>query len=501
MRHPAPIRRIGAGQRSEFIPPLAGLYMSIRDELIEIQKRLVKKLKTDLYQEYCLSNPEIEKYYENYKLLTGNYERIATKEELVEEILKSDICYLGDYHTFRQSQKTLIRLLSAIEPVRTQMNIGGLIPLTGSRSGTGSYPDVYRGYPLSNAVPIFRREIIVGLEMVQSSFQDILDKFLNGEIDEKDFLRDINYDKTWGFNWNNYREILNYLKEHRLKALALNSPTTFAHHPPLFRSNPSPFRHPPLRPDGYRGGVAKDSSHEKVSSLLARDSFSAKIIAQEYLRCQRHPESRTLSGREDPTQAGKNQGKSIIIVLFGDLHISENHLPHEVDRILKDRNHPLPKKLIICQNSERIYWQLAKAGDVHNVDVVKIKDNVYCVMNSTPLSVFQSCINWYNHEDELQTSQSHKNWREREETDTSFLEEVGQLVKVICEFLGLETPNLENLTVLNAHALDLLQHLSESGALSEEETRRVELDLLKTESHFIDNKHIICLTNFSLNHA
>ncbi|HLD35088.1 MAG TPA: ChaN family lipoprotein [Planctomycetota bacterium] len=394
--------------------------MSVRQELIEIQKRLVKHLKTDLYQEYCWHNPQIDQYYEDYKHLTGRYERIATKQEIVEQVLASDIVYLGDYHTLRQSQKTLIRLLEACR----------ITPKTDTQ-----------------------HPIILGLEMIQNKHQDILNQYQNTKIDETAFLKAIDYDQTWGFDWKHYKLILDYAREHHLKVLALNS-----------------------RPTERSFGQAKPSlsaKGEKASSLNRRDSLAAKIIAQTH--------------RENP--------ESTIIILFGDLHISENHLPLQVDKLTT----PPPKKLIICQNSERIYWQLAQSGEEQKIDVVKIKDHVYCVMNSTPLTVFQSCIHWYNQERQMQTHPAHQDWSDGD-VSTSFIDEVAQLIKTICEFLEMEAPKTDSLTVCTAQDMELLKHIKKE-TLSPEEAKHLETDLLKTESYFIENADTICLTNLSLNHA
>lgn len=377
--------------------------MSVRQKLIDIQKRLVKKLKTELYQDYCRRNPQIDQYYEDYKRLTGRYERISTKQELIEAILGSDITYIGDYHTLRQSQKTLIRLLESI-----------------CRENTPHKP------------------IIIGLEMIHSKYQAELDSYLSGHMNDPDFLKTIDYDRTWDFDWNHYKVILYYAKEHRIAVIALNS-------------------EPSLTEKG-----------EKVDSLARRDAHAAKIIAATRIQ---NPDS-------------------IIIALFGDLHISENHLPAQVDKLTT----PPPKKLIICQNSERIYWQLAQAGEEQKIDVVKIKDGVYCVINSTPLAVFQSLIHWYNREQQIRGSDRES------EPETSFMEEVSQLIKTICGFLEMSEPNLDDFTVCTAHDLELIKHLKQKN-LSPEEARLMELDLLKTESYFVDKKNLLCLANFSLNHA
>ena len=117
-------------------------------------------------------------------------------------------------------------------------------------------------------------------------------------------------------------------------------------------------------------------------------------------------------------------------------------------------------------------------------------------MNSTPLTVFQSCIHWYNQERQIQTPQD---WSEQD-TSTSFIDEVAQLIKTICEFLEMEAPKTDSLTVCTAQDMELLKHIKKE-TLSPEEAKHLETDLLKTESYFIENTDTICLANLSLNHA
>ena len=74
------------------------------------------------------------------------------------------------------------------------------------------------------------------------------------------------------------------------------------------------------------------------------------------------------------------------------------------------------------------------------------------------------------------------------------------MVKTICDFLNLETPPINDLTVCTAHDMELLNHIKKD-AISPEEAKRLEIDLLKTESYFVEKSNIICLTNLSLNHA
>jgi hypothetical protein len=386
---------------------------SPRVELIEIQKRLLKRIKQSLYAEYCRTNPGIDSYYEDYKQLTGDYERVVSKAELLDRIVESDIVYLGDYHTLRQSQRTLVRMLE---------------PILDSK---------------------LTRRIIIGLEMLRSEHQPAIDQFLNGAIEEDDFLKKVNYENTWGFNWNHYKVILNFAKAHNIKVYGLNTPDI-------------------SRPAKAGAGVG----------LERRDKLAAQTIT------------------DIITQ---NVG-ALVIVLFGDLHISQNHLPKAVDQLVGQKGLPKLKRLIICQNSERIYWKLADQGLEQTTEAVRIKDGVYCIMNSTPLMVFQSCLNWQSREQELKSCPEHPGWCEGESTETLLPEEMAELVKAICNFLNLDVPPLDRFTICSAHDFDILDKVKAKLA-SPIERERIESDLARTESYFVREAGLICLSNLSLNHA
>ncbi|MFH1226646.1 MAG: ChaN family lipoprotein [Planctomycetota bacterium] len=429
--------------------------VSPRAELIGIQKRLLKRIKQILYAEYCLTNPWIDAYYDDYKKLTSDYERIVSKAEMLDAVIQSDIVYLGDYHTLRQSQKALIRILE---------------PILNSK---------------------FTRPIIIGLEMFRAEHQIAIDRFLKGKIKDVGFLKSISYEKTWGFDWNHYKVLLNFAREHKIKVYGLNT---------------------------------RDIKGK--NTLARRDGIIAETIAD---------------------TASKNP-KALFLILFGDLHISENHLPRAVDEVfgktavspvtrssspakggINSASYPsilrglgtrtrtgcevipqganrgrkgLPalKRLIICQNSERIYWKLASQGLEQTAEVVKIKDGVYCIMNSTPLMVFQSCLNWQYREKELKSCPVHPGWCEGEKQETLLPEEMAELVKAICEFLNLEIPPLDRFTICSAHDFDVLEKVKEKLS-SPIEKDRIAVDLARTESYFIREANLICLSNLSLNHA
>lgn len=65
-------------------------------------------------------------------------------------------------------------------------------------------------------------KIAIGMEMFQKPFQQALDDYIAGTIDERSFLKKSEYFKRWGFDYTLYREILLYARENKIPVLALN---------------------------------------------------------------------------------------------------------------------------------------------------------------------------------------------------------------------------------------------------------------------------------------
>lgn len=68
------------------------------------------------------------------------------------------------------------------------------------------------------------RKIVVGFEMLNLTLQPVLDEYAAGEITEAEFLRKADWQKEWGFDFNLYKPIFDFIREKKLGALALNLP-------------------------------------------------------------------------------------------------------------------------------------------------------------------------------------------------------------------------------------------------------------------------------------
>lgn len=66
------------------------------------------------------------------------------------------------------------------------------------------------------------KRIAIGMEMFQRPFQKYLDEYIEGNIDEREFLKGTQYFKRWGFDYQLYRPILLFARSEKIPVLALN---------------------------------------------------------------------------------------------------------------------------------------------------------------------------------------------------------------------------------------------------------------------------------------
>ena len=70
----------------------------------------------------------------------------------------------------------------------------------------------------------FGINIAIGMEMFTRPYQPFLDQWVAGEIDENKFLEETQWDKEWGYDYNLYKDILDFAREKKIPVIALNAP-------------------------------------------------------------------------------------------------------------------------------------------------------------------------------------------------------------------------------------------------------------------------------------
>jgi len=198
-----------------------------RKELQLLQRSIYASLQKEAASLLGRTPEGIRNYEKTYQHELERLERAVrpiTMSKLVARAKKADVLLIGDYHTYGQSQRAVLRLLREL------------------------------------ATKIPPREMVLAVECIASHHQSVLDQWLRGQISESDFLRAVQYEETWGFPWENYRGLFHFARDHGMEILALNRPRDLL---------------PPL---------AAIPAARKAGDLGARDEWAAGIVVDELLR-------------------------------------------------------------------------------------------------------------------------------------------------------------------------------------------------------------------------
>lgn len=74
------------------------------------------------------------------------------------------------------------------------------------------------------ALHLQSQRLAVAMEMFDRSYQPVLEQWSAGQLEEDGFLRGTHWYANWRFDYALYRDILDYVREHRLRLVALNLP-------------------------------------------------------------------------------------------------------------------------------------------------------------------------------------------------------------------------------------------------------------------------------------
>ncbi|MBI3183024.1 MAG: ChaN family lipoprotein [Myxococcales bacterium] len=125
-------------------------------------------------------------YEERYRKATRCFERAITSSAVEAEVRRSDIVYVGDYHTLRQAQEGYLRL------VRAALSDG--------------------------------RRVVLALEFIEGRHQKALEAFLAGRCGERTFLERTGHlpGGQGSQLWPNFRPVLELARRENLEVLAID---------------------------------------------------------------------------------------------------------------------------------------------------------------------------------------------------------------------------------------------------------------------------------------
>jgi hypothetical protein len=171
------------------------------------------------------------------------------------------------------------------------------------------------------------RPVVLGVETIFARDQHILDEWWRREIDEAELRQRIRFDIEWGYDWTPFYELLVAARDHAEALYGLDC-----------------------------------MPREDLRKIGARDRHAAVKIAE--IR-ERHP-------------------NAVVFVLFGESHLAPGHLPRAISKQV-----PGAKTLTILQNIDALYWRAA-GERADKIEAVRVKDDVLCLFNATPLEKYES---------------------------------------------------------------------------------------------------------------
>jgi hypothetical protein len=171
------------------------------------------------------------------------------------------------------------------------------------------------------------RPVVLGVETIFARDQHVLDEWWRREISEREFRQRIRFDIDWGYDWAPFYALLVTAREHGEAIYGLDC-----------------------------------MPREDLRKIGARDRHAAHKIAE--IR-ERH-------------------SRAAILVLFGESHLAPGHLPRDLKRQL-----PGQRILTVLQNVDALYWRAA-GERIDHVPGVKVRDDVVCAFNSSPLEKYEN---------------------------------------------------------------------------------------------------------------
>jgi hypothetical protein len=238
--------------------------------------------------------------------------------------------------------------------------------------------------------------IILAMECIEARYQKQIDLFVQKKISEKEFLKRIKWNEQWGFPWENYKPLFEWAQYHKVKIVGLN--------------------------------YLSDTK----SRMKNRDVFAAQKISDILVES---PEAKVL-------------------VIYGDLHLASAHLPKLAPKRVAGRE---IKSLRVFQNSEKIYFEMLKAKNGEEVEVVKLDNSTFCVLNVPPW------VKWQNYLMFLEETYD-------QELDESidFTDHVMAFAKLLCKEFNFKI-SLSDLSVYSAGDRNFWELIEDSCNKSESE--------------------------------
>jgi hypothetical protein len=159
----------------------------LKSQIIKLRRKIYKNLK-EKASSYESRTLEINQYYADQEKFSKRKFELCDLNQIKSKVLNSDLFFLGDFHTFDQNIRNVLRILRFIVSEN--------------------------------------KNCILALEMISSDYQFQVDAYMEGHITDLEFLEMIDYHDSWRFPWSHYKLIFELAKENEIKVVALNTSGT-----------------------------------------------------------------------------------------------------------------------------------------------------------------------------------------------------------------------------------------------------------------------------------
>lgn len=380
--------------------------MSPLERLNKMHRDLYRKALSEAMSYGLFPTKNIEVYSQSFEKQLPDRASQIPYDDITRSIDNSQIVLFGDFHTLRQSQRELIRV------IRSQFD-----------------------HPGSSCV--------IALEMVDAQHQTHIDSYINGEIDDQEFLVKIEYDRRWGFPWQNYRMIFDFARDNGVKVFAVN--------------------------------------HEAQGRrrLEERDRVIAHRL---YSIAELFPDHKVFS-------------------LIGEFHLADTHLPaalKEVNRI----NNTQKTFMRILNNIDKYYFSMGRSVGNLATDYIQLGERYYCILNTPPWMKWKSLTMWRESQMSIEDDSFLTGDEIADYIEIGFDVEFNfqKMIENVCSFLKIpDAKELADVAYIHLcnDADDLSRFIVQAKSLRlsfEQVAERCERD-----GFFIDDECNIYITNLTLN--
>jgi len=129
---------------------------------------------------------DISKSFVEDSIISANKATTVSFEDLLTDLSKARIIYVGERHTNRAHHQIQLRVIR----------------------------NLFQKNP----------NISVGMEMFDHSYQHVLDLWSAGKLDQKTFLKKVHWYANWKYDFKLYSDIFTFIKEKQIKLVGINIP-------------------------------------------------------------------------------------------------------------------------------------------------------------------------------------------------------------------------------------------------------------------------------------